>query len=233
MTLPTKLVLAWDSVNVNRNAIPVPSQIGTTPGAASWTDGFPPLCLTPIGSGGIPPSGKDMNGVLWTLSNLLLYWNSGLIAFPYDGTFQTAISGYPIGAKLLQAADNTATWTSNTAANATDPDTGGAGWISSKPLYATTAPTAGAHNDVALPGPSDYVLDVDTTAGAASFSGFVAQRDGQCVVVNNTGANLLTLSALTGSSAANQFRLPTDLALVQNQSATLQYSTGATKWVVA
>ena len=232
MPLPTKLVQGWDSANVNRNVIPIPSQIGIVAGAASFTDGFPPVCLLPISSGGVPPDGADMNGILWAISSVLAYVNAGGI-FPYDAAFQTAIGGYPNGAVVLQAADSTATWRSNVANNATDPDTGGAGWVSSKPLYATTAPSAGAHNDVALPGPSDYVLDVDTTAGAQSISGFAAQRDGQRVVVSNTGANLLTLSALTGSSGPNQFRLPTDLALVQNQSATLQYSTGAAKWVTA
>ena len=44
--------------------IPVTSQISITPGAASLTDGFPPLTFIPEGSGGIPPFGQDMNGIL-------------------------------------------------------------------------------------------------------------------------------------------------------------------------
>ena len=51
---PPQLTQAF-AFSGTKNLIPVPSQIGITPGAASFTDGFPPLTATPIGSGGIPP----------------------------------------------------------------------------------------------------------------------------------------------------------------------------------
>ena len=35
--------------------IPQASQIGIANGAASLTDGFPPLNFLPLGSGGVPP----------------------------------------------------------------------------------------------------------------------------------------------------------------------------------
>ncbi|WP_391529664.1 hypothetical protein [Photorhabdus akhurstii] len=33
-------------------------------GVATYPSGFPPLTMTAISAGGIPPSGKDMNGIL-------------------------------------------------------------------------------------------------------------------------------------------------------------------------
>jgi len=211
---------------------PSTSQIGVTNGAASLVDGFPPLTMTALTSGGTPPFGVDMNGILYLLSSHIAALQAGQW-YGWSSTLETAMGGYAQGAIVQQAADLNAFWISTTAGNTTDPDTGGAGWMSTKPLYNSSAPTAGAHNNVALPGPSDYFLDVDTTAGNLSYTGLVAQRDMQRVTITNTGANLLTLSALTGSTSGNQFRLPTDLALVQNQSVSLQYVTAVTKWVVA
>ena len=41
-----------------------PSLVGKNDGAASYTDGFPPLNFTPVAAGGVPPYGADMNGIL-------------------------------------------------------------------------------------------------------------------------------------------------------------------------
>ena len=67
LTKPDKITLPF-AASGNKNVIPVASQIGITGGAASYTDGFPPLTMTPVAAGGIPPSGKDMNGVIYTIS---------------------------------------------------------------------------------------------------------------------------------------------------------------------
>lgn len=214
---------------------PVPSQIPLgSPGNASLNDGFTPLNMTPLTQGGLPMSGPDLNGILYLLSTTIAALNAGMVFLPYDAVFQTAIGGYPQGAVLQQAANPLATWTSTTAANMTDPDTGGAGWVSSSttPLYASVAPAAGTENNLVLPGPSDYVYDVDTTAGNLTITGMVAQRDGQIMYVTNTGANLLTFASLSGSSAGNQFRIPADLSAVQNQTYTFHYSQGAGKWIL-
>ncbi len=109
------------------NPVPVPSQIAITPGAASFTDGFPPLCATPVSSGGIPPSKADMDGILFMLSGLDR-WGSAGAGFPYNSGYQTAISGYPKGARVLRASGN-GYWFSTVDNNMTDPDTGGTGWV--------------------------------------------------------------------------------------------------------
>ena len=106
--------------------IPVPSQIGITPGRASFTDGFPPLTRTALGAGGYPPDGEDMNGILYQITGHLALINSGQ-PYKYNAAQATAIGGYDVGAILLRA-DGTGFWFNQSAANSSDPDAGGAGW---------------------------------------------------------------------------------------------------------
>ncbi len=109
-----------------KNTIPVPSQIGITDGLASFTDGFPPLTMTPIASGGKPPFGADFNGVLNAIT-AIQRWQSGGGLFTYDAAWSTANSGYPKGALLLKA-DGSGYWRNKVDGNTTNPDTGGANW---------------------------------------------------------------------------------------------------------
>lgn len=212
--------------------IPVPTQVGVLVGAASFADGFPAATRTDPEAGGIAPFGQDMNGILFMVSAYCAYAQAGgVMQFNQDAS--DAFGGYGIGAVLQSAVNLTKFFTNVVNGNTNDPDVDVTGWISSVPLYSLTVATAGAHNNVALPGPSDYVLDFDTTAGPADYSGFIAQRDGQRLYISNTGANLLQILALSGLSAvANRIRNATDLALVQNQTLTLQYSLALTKWLL-
>jgi hypothetical protein len=123
---PSKLVIPFANAG-GKNTIPVPSQISSTPGAASFTDGFPPLTRTDPLSGGVPPSGLDMNGVLYDATAQSVWFNAGA-AYPYDSVFSAAIGGYPKGARILQASGS-GYWISTVDNNLTDPDTGGLGWL--------------------------------------------------------------------------------------------------------
>jgi hypothetical protein len=215
------------------NAIPTPSQIGVTPGAASLNDGFPPLCFIDPASGGVLPSGKDFNGILFMISAWAAYLGAGQLPV-YDATLQTDMGGYAIGARILQAANSAAVWISTVNGNMTDPDTGGAGWISSVALYNSTAPAAGTYTDNVLPGPSDYVLDYDATAGNIILDGFVAQRDGQQIRIckKDATANVVTVTANAGT-AANQVRSVGDYALAQQYAdVTIQYNAALSRWLV-
>lgn len=109
--------------------IPVASQIGIQDGAASLTDGFPPLTMTPSGSGGVFPFGQDMNGILEQISAWTRWMNAGG-AVPYDATFQAAAGGYPLGAVIASATTQGLYYLCTTENNVTNPDAGGAGWIS-------------------------------------------------------------------------------------------------------
>ncbi len=109
-----------------KNAIPVPSQITVTPGAASFTDGFPPLTFKPLSTGGVPPFGADFNGILNILSQGQVWQQAGG-QYGYDATFSSGIGGYPLGA-VLQRADKNGLWLSTVDSNTSNPDGSGANW---------------------------------------------------------------------------------------------------------
>lgn len=129
--IPDKLVLPW-ATSGSKNAIPVASQIGITAGAASLTDGFPPLTMTPVAAGGVPPSGLDMNGILYEMSNILRWANAGG-GYVYDSTFanDSHVGGYPKGARVMRS-DGFGYWLNTVDNNVTDPESAGAaaaGWV--------------------------------------------------------------------------------------------------------
>lgn len=209
---------------------PVDSQIGVLDGAASLADGFPALNMTDPAAGGFPPFGVDENGIMYLATAWIAYLAAGQLPL-YDATLQAAMTGYAIGTRLRQAANPAAIWISAVDANVTDPDTGGAGWISSTPLYATLVAAAGATHDQVLPNASDLFLDIDTSAGAATFDSFVPKRDSQRVTASCTGPNNLTLGG-TGGTAANRIRQSAPLTIEQNDSFTIQYCAAVSRWVV-
>lgn len=130
--VPTKIPTYWAFSAPGGNVtcpIPTPSQISTSPGRASWTDGFPPLTFLPAGAGGVPPSGSDFNGVFCQLSQWTRWQNAGAPVF-YDGAFATSISGYPKQAVLADLTRVGCFWVSSVDGNANNPDTGGSGWVS-------------------------------------------------------------------------------------------------------
>lgn len=128
---PAKLVLPFANAGA-KNTIPTASQIGIVAGAASLVDGFPPLTRTPLAAGGVPPSGLDMNGILYELSAVIRWANAGG-GYPYDASFatDTNIQGYPKGSRVLRS-DGTGYWFNTTDGNTTDPEGAGAiaaGWV--------------------------------------------------------------------------------------------------------
>ena len=127
--------------------VPTPSQQSITPGAASMTDGFPPINFSPVGSGGIPPAGQDFNGLLNQISAWARWQAAGAPVY-YDSTFSGNIGGYPAATVLASAETLGALWVSGVDNNTSDPDTGGANWIRvsliapSLRVYLTTAGTS-------------------------------------------------------------------------------------------
>ncbi|WP_267550398.1 hypothetical protein [Rhizobium rhizogenes] len=127
--LPAKFPIpfAADAGSGFIRAIPEASQIGITPGAASLTDGFPPVTFQPVGAGGTPPWGQDMNGIINQITLWSQWQNAGGLV-PYDGTFSTAIGGYPKSA-VLAGATTGQIWLNTVDDNTTNPNSGGAGWL--------------------------------------------------------------------------------------------------------
>ena len=128
--IPSKIPLPFANAasSTYKYNIPTASQIGITNGKASLADGFPPLTFTPISSGGVPPFGGDMNGILNEITAIQQWQEAGGF-FPYDSAFSTTVGGYPKGA-VLQSSSFNGLWISTAENNTTNPDTGGAGWIS-------------------------------------------------------------------------------------------------------
>jgi hypothetical protein len=128
--IPTKfgIPFANGATGSNIRPIPVASQIGIQPGAASLTDGFPPVTFIAVSSGGTPPWGADWNGIL----NQTSAWNRWQAAggpVHWDSAFSATIGGYPSGSTIMSTANALKYWVSTVDNNTTNPDSGGANWM--------------------------------------------------------------------------------------------------------
>jgi hypothetical protein len=192
--------------------IPQASQVSITPGAASLTDGFPPLTFTAIGAGGVPMSGQDMNGILNEITANQQWLQAGGMAV-YDSAFSSAIGGYPNGA-VLRMANNNGIWVSTVDNNTTNPDASGAGWI---PL--STA--AGSYLSLNVAGSANVTLtkvqaatSIINLTGAltANINLIVPTATGEWIIANNTtGSFTVTVKTAAGTGVvatqgtANQY----------------------------
>lgn len=212
--------------------IPIPDQTPTEPGAASFDTGFGPLNMTDPAAGGIPPRGRDMNGILYTITAYTAMLQAGQIV-EFNATAVAAFVGYKIGARVASTTTPGRVWVNVLDGNTNDPDAVQTGWYALDPFTSVTTPPAGTLNDLVLPGASDFALDINTVNGPIDITGFVAQRNGQTLYVSNTGANLLQVMVNNvGSVAANRVRGATDLALVQDQTLALRWFSGITRWLL-
>jgi len=89
---PTIITIPFANAG-SKNTIP---ETTATDGKASMTNGFPDECMTPLPAG-IPPDGKDMNGILNLITQWLRFFIGGGQA-RWNSALSTAISGYPVGA---------------------------------------------------------------------------------------------------------------------------------------
>ena len=154
--LPAKFPVAWASSAGSGyiKTTPLISQIGIIPGAASLPDGFVPLNMTPVTSGGKPAWGQDLNGILNWITAYMRFLQAGGIA-PYDATYSGQIGGYPKNAILASSANVTLLWLNTIDNNTTNPDAGGAsGWVATGPaalgVLATITPGTGVATALAV-----------------------------------------------------------------------------------
>ncbi len=194
---PTKTTVPFGNSG-SKNIIPVASQIGIVDGAASYTDGFPPLTYTDPTAGGIAPAAQDFNGILFAITQQL-QWNEAGGLPKFDSTFATAVGGYPAGS-VLQSADSFGFWISTADNNTANPDTGGAGWVPSF-FYGNATQAAGGVaitlTNVQASKPMITVSGTLTANVAITFPPWIKQW----VLINNTsGAFVLTAKTATGSA---------------------------------
>jgi hypothetical protein len=201
ISLPTLIQEGFGTGDSGKtNPIPVASQIGVLAGAASFTDGFPPLTRTPLNAGGVPPAGEDMNGILYMITQLQAWQCSGG-QIPYSSAQQTAVGGYPLGA-VVQNSDGTGCWLNTTANNTSDPDTGGAGWVPFGVTGQTSVTVAGSNITLtALQAARPFLFITGTLTAAVSISIPAPLAGQEWIVVNeSTGAYALSLKSVAGGT---------------------------------
>lgn len=199
--IPARILKAF-GLNGLKNTIPTDSSTSTdNNGVATFDKGFPPITMQPLSAGGIPPSGKDMNGILYALS-LKEQWADAGMSYPFNSDFATAISGYPKGAVLLNS-QQSGKWLNLTDGNSTSPEslTGAStGWV---PLdnYGVTTIAGLAATNVTLSSlqaaKERIVLTGALTSNIALI--FPAWMASWTVVNNCTGAFTVTCRTASGS----------------------------------
>ncbi|WP_387690757.1 phage tail protein [Photorhabdus sp. RM71S] len=70
---------------------------------ATWDVGFPPITMLPVTAGGLPPSGRDFNGILNQISENIVHLSKGG-KFKFSTEYTEQIGGYSKGA-ILQSDD--------------------------------------------------------------------------------------------------------------------------------
>jgi len=206
-SIPPKFPFYWGS-NAGAayiRSIPTTSQIGIVNCAASLPDGFPPLTFLAQTSGGCPPFGQDMNGILRQITQWQQWQQAGELPTIYDSSFQTSIGGYPNGAIIQSAVVPGDFWISTTDNNTTNPDTGGAGW--------SPAPSAYATGDVkwnwGTTIPSGWVISSNAnTIGNATSGATLASSTTQLLFIytwNNCSNTLCPVSTGRGANAAADY----------------------------
>lgn len=106
LTRPNPFLSKWAE---NGERVDVPnSGADHTNGRADIQTGFPKETMVSVMNGGVPPWGKDHNGILNRITQDLQWTQAG--GFPvYDKDLCEAISGYPAGV-ILQTSDTSKPW---------------------------------------------------------------------------------------------------------------------------
>jgi len=198
---PVKIPLPFAASGL-KNTIPEASQIGIVAGAASLTDGFPPLTRTPLASGGIPVAPGDMNGILFELSAIVRWANAGG-GYAFDGTFaaDSNVGGYPKGARVMRS-DGLGYWFNTTENNTTDPEGTGAvaaGWVPDFTTGATTITMTGSNVTLTA---LQYGKPIVIISGllTTNLNLIFPTITGYWVVINNTtGAFTITCKTTAGT----------------------------------
>lgn len=182
ITPPTKFAAIWandESSSFLTQPIPTPTQTG---GRASLNDGFPPICFVDPNGGGIPPDGRDFNGILYMLTAAAQFEQAGG-KYAWDSALSTAIGGYPLGAVVAHATITGFYWLNTVANNTTNPDASGAGWTG---FQASSQPGTGASFGIT----SNTVCTLSPKAGGLLWiNGFNYLVPAGCTLSNSGLAN--------------------------------------------
>lgn len=209
--IPSKIPLpfAYNAGPSYKNTIPTASQIGITNGRASLADGFPPLTFTPINSGGVPPFGSDMNGILYEIT-AIQQWQQAGGYFAYDSSFASTIGGYP-AKSVIQDASGNGFWLSAIDNNSNNPSSGSGGtsngWL---PLsfYGTQSIALSGSSVTLTNANAGYPIIILTGALTSACNVIMPTFAGRWVIVNNTTGSYtvqVKTAAGTGVNVAQGF----------------------------
>lgn len=125
---PRQLAVPFASTG-DKNRIPdKATQQTRESGNAAYDSGFPPVTMTAVSAGGIPPHGKDFNGLMYDITAAIRFAQAGGL-YTYNAGFAGDIGGYAKGA-ILAGVATTAVWLNTTDDNLTDPEgSDSAGWV--------------------------------------------------------------------------------------------------------
>lgn len=213
--IPTKIPtpFANGAVPPYTRAVPIPSQIGIQAGAASFTDGFPPVTFLSVGAGGTPIWGADVNGLLNQMTQWLR-WTMAGAPVAWDSAFSTAIGGYPAGAVVGSTVTLGLFFVSTSDNNTTTPDSGGANWSPFSVLGGfTTGDVKLTYKTVADVG---WVMITDGTIGSATSGSTYANANAAAlyaVLWNNISNTFAPVSTGRGANAAADFAANKTLAV--------------------
>ena len=98
---------------------------GAAPNSATYQVGFPPVTMQSIASNGMPPKGSDLNGVLYDITDNLVFLTQGG-GYGFDAAYATSIGGYPLNARLRLTNGDIVRSTID--GNANDPNVDMTGW---------------------------------------------------------------------------------------------------------
>ena len=118
--------------NGQKNEIPLVAE-GANSNKATLTDGFPPITMKPKDEGGLPPEGKDFNGILYLATSFYFAFQNGWLP-TFEQSVSDAIGGYAKGAILWYTAGESkqalqSTKNDNTDNFNTDPSVIGTSWV--------------------------------------------------------------------------------------------------------
>jgi hypothetical protein len=222
-SIPARFNIPFANASASGFTRPIPqaSQIGITNGAASLTDGFPPLNFQPVASGGIPPFGEDFNGILNQISAWSQWFEAGG-PINWDATFAAGASGgYPQGAIVQSNITPGNFWLSTQDNNTNNPDAlSPTGWVPLPGMISSGTPVPSFSSTV----PTGFVAaNAQTIGNAASNATGRANADTQllyrqvwlnfsntaCPLLNSAGAAIARGANPDADFAANnQLTLP-------------------------
>ena len=123
-TVPNYVFIPMEfAKNGIKNVIQKVRQSGQDAQDMTWNDGTPPITLTKLEDGGLPPKGQDYNGVLNAISSHTVFGQNGG-RYKFDSSVITEFGGYAKDA-IIQSNDGLREYISLVDNNTNDPNIGG------------------------------------------------------------------------------------------------------------